>query len=66
MPEMSDGPVSITAPFDFSGRFSYGQLGPRPQEALLAGGGRVTLLLRPNVDGTSWELQRAVFQFLSH
>lgn len=65
MPPMSDGPVSITVPFDFSGRFSYGLLGPDPKESLLAGGGRVTVFLRPNFDGTSWELQRAVFEFLS-
>jgi hypothetical protein len=65
VPPMTGGPVSVTVPFDFSGRFSYDLFGTHPREALLAGGGGVTLFLRPNIDGTSWELQRAVFQFLS-
>jgi hypothetical protein len=63
MPPMSDGPVSVTAPFDFSGSFAYGLTGSDPQEVLLAGGGRVILLLQPNVDGNSWELVRADFEF---
>ena len=63
MPEMTGGSVAVTVPFEFSGRFSYDLFGPRPKEALLAGGGRVTVFLRPNSEGTSWELERAVFQF---
>jgi hypothetical protein len=64
MPPMSGEPTAITAAFDLSGAFAYDLLGANPQRDLLAGGGRVTLSLRPNADGSSWEIQRAVFEFI--
>jgi hypothetical protein len=62
-PQMTDSPVTITVPFDFSGSFAYGLNGPEPQQALLSGGGHVTLTLRPSSDQSGWILERAVFAF---
>jgi hypothetical protein len=65
MPPMAEGPVSITAPFDFAGRFTYSPDLSSPSEALLTGGGVVTFLLEPYPDGTntSWIVRRAEFDF---
>jgi hypothetical protein len=64
MPPMSDEPVSIAVPFRFSGRFSYGLTGPEEFESVsLTGGGDATLLLRPDFEGTSWIIDRVVFDF---
>jgi len=64
IPALSDGPVSITVPFEASGVFAYGLTGPDPQQpALFAGGGQATLLLRLHPEGTAWIIQRVVFDF---
>jgi hypothetical protein len=63
MPPLSDGPVSVTVPFEFAGSFAYGLNGPDPQRALLAGGGRATFFLRLHDEGTTWVIQRVVFDF---
>jgi hypothetical protein len=56
--------VTITVPFDFAGRFVYApNLESPPQEALLIGGGVVTLVLVPGVDGTTWSARSAEFEF---
>jgi hypothetical protein len=62
MPPMSDGPVTVTVPFDLTGSFSYEKDG-EGHTAPLTGGGRVTLLLEPAPDGTTWIVTRADFDF---
>lgn len=64
MPPMSDGPVSVTVPFDFAGEFRYGpDLDTPQQKAFLTGGGFVTFLLKPFQDGTSWFIESVEFEF---
>jgi hypothetical protein len=67
MPPMSDGPRTITVPFDFAGRFSYEVEDPLSVESvLLIGGGSVTLFLEPleSYPGfESWSITRAEFVF---
>jgi hypothetical protein len=63
MPEMSDGPVSVSVPFRLSGSFAYGLNGPAWERVALSGGGTATLYLRPAYEGTSWSLERVVFDF---
>jgi hypothetical protein len=64
MPPMRDGPVSITALFDFAGRFVYAEsVEDEPQDALLTGGGRVTLFLEPYPGENSWVIRRVEFEF---
>jgi hypothetical protein len=62
MPPMSDGPESITVPFDLTGTFVYGE-GQGSQTALLSGGGEVTLFLEPYPGVNSWQVRGAVFEF---
>jgi hypothetical protein len=64
IPPVGDSPVTITAPFDFAGRFFYADSDTAPQQdAFLTGGGRVTFVLVPGADGTSWSAQSARFEF---
>jgi hypothetical protein len=63
MPAMSDGPVTLTVPFEFSGSFAHGLTGSEVQQTPLTGGGEATLLLQPGFDGTSWIIERVVFEF---
>ena len=63
MPPMSDEPVTITVPFELSGSFFYGLTGAELRSASLTGGGDATLLLRPDFEGTSWIIDRVVFDF---
>jgi hypothetical protein len=62
MPPLSDGPVSITVPFDFAGRFAYSEDLSEVQDALLTGGGQVTLVLEQLFQG-SWSIRSAAFEF---
>jgi hypothetical protein len=63
MPEMSDGPVSVSVPFRLSGSFAYGLNGPAWERVALGGGGTATVYLRPGYEGTSWIIERVVFDF---
>jgi hypothetical protein len=63
MPEMSEEPVSVAVPFQLSGSFAYGLNGAAPERVGLSGGGTATLYLRPAYEGTSWIIERAVFDF---
>lgn len=64
MPPITDGPVSITVPFEFAGRFRFAEMGQLPQDALLTGGGLVTLSLEPlPADPNSWTIKSVVFEF---
>jgi hypothetical protein len=64
IPPVGDQPVTITAPFDLAGIFVYApNLESPTQEALLTGGGVVTFVLAPAVDGTSWLARSAEFEF---
>jgi hypothetical protein len=66
MPPIGDVPVSVNVPFDFAGLFTYNLSAPgaEPQRALLSGGGRVTLTLRPSPEDPSvWRIDRLVFEF---
>jgi hypothetical protein len=65
MPPMSDGPVTVTVPFDFAGQFSYETAGVPQPTVLLTGGGRATLFLEPSPDGASWIVTAAEFDFQS-
>lgn len=60
MPAMSDGPTTMTAPFDFAGSFSYQQDGEQHTD-LLTGGGLVTMFIEPHPDGASWLITGAEF-----
>ena len=62
LPPISDGPVSVTAPFEFAGQFSYVK-DEEPGSVLLAGGGVATLFLQPSPDGLSWIVAAAEFAF---
>lgn len=63
MPPMSEGPVTVTAPFEFAGLVSSSE-GALPSRTLLLGGGIVTATLDPNPFETgSWVIQRIVFTF---
>jgi hypothetical protein len=63
--------MSITAPFDFAGEFSYEVEDPlRVESVLLVGGGLVTLFLQPYQSYPpyppgfeSWSITRAEFVF---
>jgi hypothetical protein len=64
MPPMSDGPVSVTVPFDFAGRFIYGpDFETGTQEALLTGGGLATFHFAPHPNFPSWYMRSAEFEF---
>lgn len=64
MPPMSDGPVSVTVPFDFAGEFFYApDLETPRQRALLTGGGFATFHLQPFSDGMTWLITSAEFEF---
>jgi hypothetical protein len=65
LPALSDEPISITVPFDFAGRFIYApDFETEAQEALLTGGGVVTLTFEPFGAGTNaWRFRRAEFEF---
>jgi hypothetical protein len=63
MPAMSDGPVSVTVPFDLTGVFLYGDGGQGSQDAFLSGGGDVTLFLEPYPGENSWQIRSAAFEF---
>jgi hypothetical protein len=66
IPLVGSEPVTVSAPFDFSGLFFYAESeNDPPNEARLVGGGRVTLHLTPVNGGTEWSATRAVFEFLS-
>ena len=61
---LSDKPVSITVPFDFSGLFAYApDFESGQQQAFLIGGGFVTLHFVPSVEAGLWEFRRADFEF---
>jgi hypothetical protein len=60
MPAMSNGPITVSVPFELTGEFVYendGELRTIP----LTGGGLATLFLEP-ADG-SWIVTRGVFEF---
>ena len=63
MPPMSDQPVSITVPFEIVGSFAYGLTGAASERVSLTGGGNATLFLSPAHGGTSWAIDRVVFDF---
>jgi hypothetical protein len=65
LPPMSDGPVTISVPFDSAGHFAFGLNGPDPRRVLLAGGGEATFTLVPLAEsaGQTWLIQRVVFDF---
>jgi hypothetical protein len=64
MPPMSDGPVSVTVPFDFAGEFRYRpDLETPPEKAFLTGGGVATFHLEPFADGMTWFIRSAEFAF---
>jgi hypothetical protein len=64
LPPLSAGPVTVSAPFSLSGVFAYGFNGPEPKEALLTGGGVVTLTLVVSPeDPQAWTIQEVVFEF---
>jgi hypothetical protein len=62
LPSMSDGPVAVTAAFDFAGQFSYVK-DEEPNSVLLTGVGVATLFLEPSPDGMSWIVAAAEFEF---
>jgi hypothetical protein len=62
LPAISDEPVSVTAPFDFAGQFSYVK-NEEPGSVLLTGGGIATLFLQLTPDGMSWIVAAAEFEF---
>ena len=62
LPPIGTGPISVTAPFEFAGEFSYVRDG-EPDSVLLAGGGVATLFLEPTLDGLSWIVAGAQFDF---
>jgi hypothetical protein len=63
LPPLSEGPVTVSAPFDFAGRFAY-DLNDMAKELLLTGGGIVTLTLVPQAENLgTWAIQQAVFEF---
>jgi hypothetical protein len=63
LPPMSDGPVTITVPFDFTGLLTWPVNGQTTALTLL-GGGRATLTLVPlGEDPRFWHIQQIVFRF---
>jgi hypothetical protein len=61
MPAMSDGPTTVTVPFDFTGLFKY-EVPDGVGTAVLIGGGLVTFALEPSLEN-SWRISSAVFEF---
>lgn len=62
MPPMRGGPTSITAPFELTGEFVYTD-DSEVHSPALTGEGTVTLFLEPSLDGTSWLITSAEFDF---
>jgi hypothetical protein len=64
MPPMGPAGTTVSVPFAFDGIFAYATPDPFEQHvAALRGGGTVTLTLRPDPEGTSWQIVHADFQF---
>jgi hypothetical protein len=64
MPPLTDAPISIRVPFEFAGIFFYApDQTSEQQQALLTGGGFVTLTFDPYPAGNAWIFQRAEYEF---
>jgi hypothetical protein len=64
MPPLTEGPISIRVPFEFAGLFFYApDMVSEQQQALLTGGGFVTLTFDPYPAGNAWIFQRAEYEF---
>ena len=64
LPAVTGQPVTLTVPFDFSGAFTFGLNGPRPDQVPLTGGGTATVTLVPLAeDPNFWHIERVVFEF---
>ena len=69
LPPMSEGPVTVSVPFEFAGTFGYDLDSPEPKQALLTGGGTATLTLvphpepHPETGARTWLIQKIEFKF---